>query len=194
MQALLEIGGRIVTGDILTECFCCDLTLCKGICCVEGDSGAPLEEEEASILREEYANYSEYMTAAGREAVREQGFSVLDEEGELTTPLVGNAECAYAFREGGVTFCAVERAAREGRISFTKPISCHLYPIRISKFRDGSEGLFYHRWDVCISAQRNGLASGIRIYQALKEPLIRKFGEKFYEDLEEAARFMNEEN
>lgn len=193
MQTVIEIDGRIVVTDILTERFCCNLSMCKGMCCVEGNAGAPLEEGEAEILEKEYDNYSEYLTPAGRRVIEEGGFCVLDEDGDITTPLIGDADCAYAFRENGVVMCALERAAREGRMDFRKPLSCHLYPIRVTKFGDGSEGLMYHRWDVCDSARECGLTAGMRVYQTLKEPIIRKFGEEFYREMDAAATYINEE-
>ncbi len=190
MQTLIEVDGRIVVTDILTEHFLCDIARCKGMCCVEGNAGAPLEEEELGILEDEYENFRTYMTPEGRAAVASQGLYVRDADGDWTTPLVGGADCAYAFHEGGVTMCAIERAWREGQTPFMKPVSCHLYPIRVRRFSDGSEGLNYHRWDVCAAACANGREHGVRIYEALKAPLIRRFGEEFYKDLCEAARYM----
>lgn len=185
---MIEIDDKIVSTDLLKECFACDLAQCKGICCVEGNAGAPLEMEEVDILEEEYENYKPYMTEAGIEAVEEQGFMVIDEEGDYTTPLVNDAECAFSFEENGTTFCAIERAWREGRCSFPKPISCHLYPIRLAQFRNGTIGLNYHRWEVCRSAVECGKKIGLPLYKALREPIIRRFGEEFYHQLEEAAK------
>lgn len=193
MQTLIEVDGRILVTDILTEHFLCDIARCKGMCCVEGNAGAPLEEEELGILEDEYENFRTYMTPEGRAAVASQGLYVRDADGDWTTPLVGEADCAYAFHEGGVTMCAIERAWREGQTPFMKPVSCHLYPIRVRRFSDGSEGLNYHRWDVCAAACANGRAHGVRIYEALKAPLIRRFGEEFYNDLCEAARYMEKQ-
>ena len=123
---MIEIDDKIVSSALLRECFACDLGKCKGICCVEGDAGAPLELDEVDLLEEEYPNYAPYMTEEGRKEVERQGFMGVDADGDYTTPLVNNAECAYAFSENGVTFCAIERAYREGKCSFLKPISCHL--------------------------------------------------------------------
>ena len=142
---MIEIDDKIVSADLLRECFACDLAQCKGICCVEGNAGAPLEAEEVEILRREYPNYRPYMTGEGIEAVERQGFMVVDDDGDLTTPLINNAECAYTYQENGVTLCAIEKAWREGRTSFRKPISCHLYPIRLMRFSNGTVGLNYHR-------------------------------------------------
>lgn len=190
---MIEIDDKIVSTDILSECFACDLALCKGICCVEGDAGAPLEIDEVDILEEEYENYAPYMTEEGRQEVQRQSFMVVDSDGDYTTPLVDNAACAYAFEENGVTFCAIERAYREGKCSFIKPISCHLYPIRVMQFRNGSYGLNYHRWAVCKSAVECGKKIGLPLYKALKEPITRRFGEDFYHSLECAEELLKEQ-
>ncbi len=189
---MFEIEGNIVSEELLEECFACDLGKCKGICCVEGDAGAPLEEEELEILRREYDAYRPWMTAEGIAAVEAQGFGVRDDDGEWTTPLVNGAECAYTYREEGVTYCAIERAFREGRTAFPKPVSCHLYPIRIVRFPDGSVGLNYHRWSVCRPARENGRRLGIPVYRALREPIFRRFGEEFYKALEAADEYLKQ--
>ena len=181
---MIEIDGKIVSDDILTECFACDIARCKGECCVDGNSGAPLEMEEADILEEEYENYKPYMTPDGIESVERQGFMVVDCDGDYTTPLVDDAECAYSYRENGITLCAIEKAFREGKCSFRKPISCHLYPIRLINLSNGTTGLNYHRWNVCSSACENGRKLGIPVYKSLREPIIRRFGEELYKALE----------
>ncbi len=181
---MIEIDGKIVSDEILTECFACDIARCKGECCVDGNSGAPLEMEEADILEEEYENYKPYMTPEGIESVERQGFMVVDCDGDYTTPLVDDAECAYSYRENGITLCAIEKAFREGKCSFRKPISCHLYPIRLINLSNGTIGLNYHRWNVCSSACENGRKLGIPVYKSLREPIIRRFGEEFYKALE----------
>lgn len=187
---MIEIDDKIVSADLLRECFCCDLSQCRGICCVEGNAGAPLEIGEADILEAEYPNYRSCMTPEGIAAVERQGFMVVDEEGDFTTPLVDGAECAYAYKENGITLCAVEKAWMEGRTPFRKPISCHLYPIRLVRFSNGSIGLNYHRWSVCAPARACGRKRGIPVYKALKEPIIRRFGAEFYEALEAAEEFL----
>ena len=191
---MIEIDDKIVSSDLLRECFACDLGKCKGICCVEGDAGAPLELDEVDLLEEEYENYAPYMTEQGRQEVERQGFMVVDSDGDYTTPLVNNAECAYAFSENGVTFCAIERAYREGKCSFLKPISCHLYPIRVKQFSNGSYGLNYHRWSVCRDAVECGKKIGLPVNKALKEPIIRRFGEEFYKAVECAEELFKEQN
>lgn len=191
---MIEIDGKIIASDLLTEQFCCDLAVCKGECCVEGDSGAPLEIEEVDELENEYPNYKPYMTAEGIEAVESQGFMVVDIDGDYTTPLIDGAECAYSFKENGITFCAIERAYREGKCGFLKPISCHLYPIRVKHFATGDYGLNIHRWNICKCAFDCGKREGVKLYKAMREPLIRRFGEEFYEALCQAAEmFENEE-
>lgn len=188
---MIEIDDKIVSADLLREHFACDLAACKGACCVEGNAGAPLEPNEVEILEREYANYKPYMTPEGIAAVERQGFMVIDEDGDCTTPLVDDAECAYFRRENGITFCAIEKAWKEGRTAFRKPISCHLYPIRLVRFANGTTGLNYHRWSVCESARACGKRLGIPVYKALHDPIVRRFGEDFYEALDTAANYLN---
>ena len=188
---MIEIDDKIVSADLLRECFACDLTQCKGICCVEGNAGAPLEADEVETLEREYAAYRPYMTPEGIEAVERQGFMVVDDDGDYTTPLVNDAECAYSRNENGVTLCAIEKAWLEGKTPFRKPISCHLYPIRLVHFSNGSIGLNYHRWSVCEPGRRCGRKLGIRVYESLREPIIRRFGEEFYRALEAADELLN---
>lgn len=183
---MIEIDNKIVSADLLRECFTCDITRCKGICCVEGNAGAPLEADEVEILEREYEAYKPYLVPAGIEAIERQGFMVIDEDGDYTTPLVNDAECAYAYTENGITLCAVEKAWMEGKTPFRKPISCHLYPIRLMEFSNGTVGLNYHRWSVCRPACENGRKLGIPVYKALREPIVRRFGEEFYKMLEAA--------
>ncbi len=188
---MIEIDDKIVSADLLRECFVCDLSACKGACCVEGNAGAPLEMDEVDTLEREYEAYKPYMTPEGIAAIERQGFMVIDEEGDYTTPLVDDAECAYSCRENGITFCAIERAWKEGRTPFRKPISCHLYPIRLVRFSNGSTGLNYHRWSVCEAARICGKRAGIPVYKALREPIVRKFGEDFYRALEAAETYLH---
>lgn len=190
---MIEIDDKIVSLDLLRECFLCDLQRCKGLCCVEGNAGAPLEAEEVTMLEAEYGHYRPYLTGEGIAAIEQQGFMVPDEEGDRTTPLVNGAQCAYAYTENGVTLCAVERAYREGRCGFRKPISCHLYPIRVVRFSNGTLGLNYHRWEVCRPAVACGRRAGIPVYKALREPIIRRFGEEFYKALEAAEEYLREQ-
>ncbi len=190
---MIQIDDKIVSLDIITARFLCDLSACRGICCVEGNSGAPLEPDEVAVLESEWKNYRPYMVPAGIDAVGEQGFAVLDDDGDLTTTLVNDAECAYAVQEDGVTLCAIEKAWKAGKTPFRKPISCHLYPIRLIKFSNGGVGLNYHRWGICRQAVTNGQRQGIPLFRALREPIVRRFGEEFFRSLEEAENYLSQQ-
>ncbi len=189
---MIEIEGNIVSTDLLRECFACDLKQCKGICCVEGDAGAPLDEEECAILEREYPNFKHCMSPEGIAAIEAQGTAVLDEDEEWTTPLIEGAACAYSYEENGMTLCAIEKAFLEGKTDYRKPISCHLYPIRLIHFSNGTCGLNYHRWNVCHAARTCGQRIGLPVYKALREPIIRRFGEEFYRAMDAAADFLKE--
>ncbi len=189
---MIEIDGKIVSTDLLRERFCCDPGRCRGACCVEGNAGAPLEADEPAALAREYPAFRPYMTPEGIAAVEAQGFAVTDRDGDLTTPLVGDAECAYFRRERGVTLCAIEKAWLEGRTRLRKPISCHLYPIRLIRFANGTLGLNYHRWSVCQPARTLGRQHGVPVYKAVREAIVRRFGEEFYRALELAEEFLND--
>lgn len=181
---MIQIDDKIISLDIFTARFACDLKACRGECCVEGNAGAPLDKEEIAVLESEWEHYAPYMTEAGRKVVEEQGVVVIDADGDLTTPLVNDAECAYAIRENGVTWCAIEKAWKEGRTAFRKPISCHLYPIRLVHLSQGLTGLQYHRLDVCRGAERLGMQRGEPLYRTLREAIIRCFGEEFYKEMD----------
>lgn len=187
---MIELDGKIVSTDILTTNFCCDLEDCKGICCVEGNAGAPLELEEVDMLEQEYEAYKPYMKGEGVEAVEKFGFMVVDEDGDYTTPLINDSECAFSFESEGKTLCAIERAFYEGKTTFIKPISCHLYPIRLVNFSNGTLGLNYHRWSVCGGALKCGNKMQLPMYKALKTPIIRRFGKDFFKALECAEEFI----
>lgn len=190
---MIQIDDKIISLELFTARFCCDLGVCRGECCVEGNAGAPLEVEEVALLEQEWDNYVPYMTPQGRRAVEAQGLAVLDGDGDLTTPLVAaGAECAFTIRERGVTWCAIEKAWTEGRTRFRKPISCHLYPIRLVKLSEELTGLQYHRWEVCRAAEVLGTKRGEPLYRTLKEPIIRRFGENFYRTMEECEAELRE--
>ena len=184
---MIQIDDKLISEDLFSEEFVCNLAKCKGICCVEGDAGAPLDEDETHILDEIYPKIKPYLRPEGIQAIEEQGTYTLDFEGDLVTPLVNNAECAYViFDEKGYTKCAIEKAYEDGVIDWQKPISCHLYPIRITEYSNFS-AINYHEWDICSDACTLGKELGVQIYQFLKKPLIRKYGEEFYQTLSEAA-------
>ncbi|HEY4652580.1 MAG TPA: DUF3109 family protein [Pontibacter sp.] len=180
---MIVLQNTVISDDIRDNFFVCNLEKCKGACCIEGDLGAPLEEEELAILAENYEHIKPYMTGAGKQAIEEQGLYVIDWEGDYSTPTIENRECAYAlYDEKGILKCAIEQAYYDGKISWKKPISCHLYPIRITKY-DDFEALNYDRWSICAAACNFGQELGVRVYQFLKEPLIRKYGESWYNEL-----------
>ena len=191
-KVMLEIGGHLVSEELIKENFICNLEKCKGACCIEGDSGAPLNEDELAILEEIYPKVKPYMTVKGIEAIEQQGTSVKDFEGDYTTTCVDvNKECAYVTWENGITKCAIEKAYEEKVIDWKKPISCHLYPIRLTKYPE-FDMLHYDRWSICSDACTLGNEHKVRVYQFLKEPLIRKYGEDWYEELEENIRVLNQ--
>jgi len=181
---IIQIGDILVSEDVVKEYFSCDYESCKGICCVEGDSGAPVDESELEGLERDYPLYSTLMPDSGRTAVSDNGFFELDRDGDIVTPLVpGSGVCAYAFfDEKGSCLCSIERCG------CLKPISCSLYPIRVTRFKGGGLALNLHRWDICKCAYEKGRKEGIRVYSFLKDPLIRAFGAEFYDALEQAAR------
>lgn len=184
---MIQIDNKLISEDLFSEKFVCNLAKCKGICCVEGDAGAPLDEEETHILKEIYPKIKPYLRPEGIQAIEEQGTHTVDFDGDLVTPLVNNAECAYViFEPNGFTKCAIEKAYEDGVIDYQKPISCHLYPIRITEYSD-FDAINYHEWDVCSDACTLGKELDVKVYKFLKRPLIRKYGEEFYNTLEEAA-------
>lgn len=191
-STIVQIGDIYVSGDILTEYFSCDYDACKGKCCIAGDSGAPLKEEELEPIEAAYDKFSPLMSGKGREAVAAKGFFEVDREGDIVTPVVpGTEECAYTLFEGGSCFCAIERCFLSGGCRFKKPVSCRLYPIRVVQLGEGTIGLNLHRWDICSDAFEKGRREGIRVYEFLKEPLTETFGAEFYDALTAAAARLN---
>ena len=180
---MIQIGSTIVSLDVFEKRFVCNLSKCRGMCCVYGQSGAPLDDDEIAILQEVYPKIKPYMTAAGIAAVEQHGVYVTDFDDDKVTPLIGDSEdCAYACIRKGVVNCAIEKAFMRGEINFRKPISCHLYPIRITQY-DTFEAVNYHPWDICSEALKLGEKKGTPLYVFLKEPLIRKYGVEWYEEL-----------
>lgn len=181
---LVEIGDKIVSTQIFERKFVCDLNACKGACCVEGDAGAPLTLEEIDILEEDLEAIKPYMRKEGIDAVDKTGVFYMDQDNEAGTTLVNNKECAFVFfDDNGITKCAIEQAHREGKTEFKKPISCHLYPIRVKEFKDFT-ALNYDKWDICSPACACGESLNVPVYKFLKEPIIRAFGGDFFEELE----------
>ena len=184
---MVQIDDKIISLDVFEQPFVCDLSACKGACCVEGDSGAPLESEEADILAQIYDKVKPFMREEGIKEVEDQGFSVIDKDGDLTTPLVNNKECAFvSFDQNGTAKCSIEQAYNKGGVDFKKPISCHLFPIRIQKY-DDFEAVNYESIKICEPACNCGQKLQVPVYKFLKEPLIRLYGESWYHTLSEAA-------
>lgn len=189
---MLQIDDTIISMDVIESKFICDLCKCKGQCCVDGDSGAPLEQEENDKINEILPLIWDGLSPKAQALINEQGISYRDYDGELVTSIINGKECVFTyFDENGVCKCAIDSAYREGRISVPKPISCHLYPIRLQKYRDFT-AVNYHKWSICAPAVKFGKKEGVALYKFLKEPLIRKFGEQWYEQVCEAAKMIED--
>lgn len=184
---IVQIGDILVSEDVISEYFACDYERCKGRCCIEGDSGAPLDEAEIDGLERDYPQFCSLMSEGGKQAVLREGFFSVDRDGDLVTPLVeGSCECAYShFTEDGSCLCAIECC------KLRKPLSCSLYPIRVTPLTGGGKALNLHRWDICADAFAKGRREGIRVYQFLHKPLVQAFGQEFYEALCAAAGHIN---
>ena len=189
---MIIVDNILVSEELIHECFCCNLSECCGECCIEGDAGAPIEPEEVADLEDCYPVFKKYMTEEGVRCVEKNGTFDYDMEGEFVTPLLQDEACAYVYYEDGIAKCAIEKAFLNGEIDFRKPISCHLYPIRIKKLPD-YEALNYHHWFVCAPACETGEKMGVRVYQFLKEPLIRRYGEDWYQRLVAAVQEVEKE-
>jgi Protein of unknown function (DUF3109) len=179
---MLRINDTIFSFDILEKKFVCNLPKCLGNCCRYGDSGAPLSADEASILDDIYNKVLPYLRPEGIAAIEEKGTSVTDFENEKVTPLIGNEECAYTSKNGNIFLCGIEQAWSDAKISFKKPLSCHLFPIRIKKYSD-FRAVNYEELAICSPARVQGARKGIYVHEFLKEPLIRALGEELYNEL-----------
>lgn len=186
-EIMLQIQNTLVSLDLIEQYFCCDLDACLGQCCIEGDAGAPVTDEECEHIRRVLPQVWDDMLPAARAAVDERGVSYVDEEGDQVTTIVDGRNCAFTcYAPGGKCICALEKAFREGRTDFCKPISCYLYPVRITEYPTFT-AVNYHRWKICKSAEVNGRRLGLRAYQFLKEPLTARFGKEWYDELCQAA-------
>ncbi len=184
---LVEIGDKIISTQIFERKFVCDLNACKGACCVHGDAGAPLKMDEVDVLEDDLDEILPYMRPEGVAAVEKEGVFYLDQDNEPVTTLVNGGECAFVyFDEKGITKCAIEKAHAEGKTDFKKPISCHLYPIRVKKFNE-FQALNYDQWDICTPACACGDALDVPVFRFLKDPLVRAFGAEFFKELEIVA-------
>ena len=180
---ILEIQDILISSDIITEHFCCDLDKCKGICCVEGDAGAPVTLDEISGIEDSLDTVWNDMSASAQAVVDRQGVAYTDRDGDLVTSIVGGKDCVFTCYENGCCLCALERAYRQGKTSFVKPISCALYPIREAKLKSGGTALNYNRWDVCRDAVKKGRELQLPVYRFLEGPLTRRFGKEWYDEL-----------
>lgn len=190
---MVQIDDVIVPLDLFKEHFLCNLDACKGECCIEGDAGAPVELEEVEQLEAALPVIWDDLDAKARAVINKQGVVYTDEEGDLVTSIVNGKDCVFTcYDDKGYCFCAIEKAYRAGKIDFYKPLSCHLYPIRVKSMGQYS-ALNYHRWDVCKAAVLLGEKENVPVYKFLKEPLIRKFGESWYNELEDVARELKEQ-
>ncbi len=183
---MLQIDNTIVSLDLIERNFVCDLKKCKGACCIQGDSGAPLEQEELEIIENIYPSIKSYLTKEGDDAIKSQGAYTIDSDGDYVTTLINNQECAYAYFENGIAKCSIEKAFYDGAIDFKKPLSCHLYPVRVKKYEDFN-GINYDKSNLCKSAVRLGNKINQPLFVFLKEALTRKFGVKWYEQLQYAG-------
>lgn len=191
---IIEIGDKLVSGEIFEKEFVCNLNACKGACCIEGNEGAPLQQGEIDLLEEHLEAIKPYMTEGGVKQVDTKGVFYMDRENEPVTSLVRGKECAFVFfDEKGITKCAVEQAYRDEKIPFNKPISCHLYPIRVKKYKSFT-ALNYDKWPICKDACALGEELGVPVYRFLEEPLKRVYGVAFYTELEKVAEALKELN
>ena len=202
LPSILQVEDVLISADILTERFCCDLNVCKGECCIEGDAGAPVTLDEIAAIEDSLDVVWPDMSASAQSVVDRQGVSYVDQEGDLVTSIVNGKDCVFTcydtidVGDGPIhhcCLCAFEKAFRAGRISFCKPISCALYPIREKKLGMDLIGLNYNRWDVCKCAREKGAQLDILVYRFLKEPLIRRFGERWYGQLETLVSELHEQ-
>lgn len=190
---IIEIDNVLVSTDIFTEYFCCDLDTCKGICCVEGDAGAPVTIDEIAGIEDAIDTVWDDLSATAQAVIDKQGVAYTDSDGDLVTSIVGGKDCVFTCYEKGCCLCALERAWRAGKTAFCKPISCALYPIREKKLSNGMVALNYNRWDVCHDAVKKGNELRLPVYRFLRDPLVRRFGKDFYQQLCDAAQLIASE-
>ena len=185
---MIEIGDTVISLDIIERHFCCELSQCKGECCVEGEAGAPLEKEEFNILRKILPAVWDDLSPEAKAVINKQGVGYIDTGGDIVTSIVNGKDCVFTYYDNDRNCkCAIEKAYREKRIGFIKPVSCHLYPIRVSRYKD-YQAVNYHRWKICHTAEISGKEKHLPLYKFLRDPLIRKFGEEWYNALDICAR------
>ncbi len=191
---MIEIGRAIVSLDVFKEYFLCDLIRCKGACCIEGDSGAPLTEEEALLIEDNYPLFKDYLPDDHQQVIEKSGYSLIDADGDRVTPLVNNRQCAYSYStDDGILKCGIEKAFSEGKGNFRKPLSCHLFPIRIQTYKR-FDAVNYQKLAVCQPGRECGASVKLPVFRFLREPLIRKYGQEWYKELEIAAAYIENDN
>jgi len=186
MYPMFQLGKTIVSEEILERDFVCNLSACKGNCCIDGDAGAPLSAEETKIMEEIYPKVKPYLRPEGIAAIEAQGTWVKGEDGDFETTLIEGKDCAYVIFDGATALCGIEQAYNEGIVSWKKPVSCHLYPIRVKDFSEFT-AVNYDKWDICNEACTLGKELQVPVYKFVKEALVRKFGEDWYLELEKVA-------
>lgn len=192
-QTMLQIQNTLVSLDLAERFFCCDLEVCKGECCIEGDAGAPITRAEYEKLKTLVVAVEDELLPQAKEEIKKRGVGYIDEEGDLVTTIIDGRNCVFTcFAEGGMCQCALDKAYRAGKIDFRKPISCYLYPLRLTEYPSFT-AVNYHRWKICRPAEKLGRKLGIRLYQFLKEPLTERFGAEWYAELCEACEAYLEE-
>lgn len=180
---MLQIKDTIVSLDIAERFFTCDIASCLGECCIEGDAGAPITEDEYKKIKEILPLIWDDLMPRAKEEIEANGVAYVDEEGDLVTQIIDGKNCVFScYGSNGMCLCAIERAYREGRVDFMKPISCHLYPLRLKEYPSFT-AVSYHRWKICKAAEVLGRKRGVRLYEFLKEPLVRRFGKEWYDEL-----------
>ena len=184
---MFQLNKTIVSEEILEKEFVCNLSACKGACCVDGDAGAPLEEAETKILQEIYPKVKPFLRKEGIKAIEEQGTFVVGEDGEFETTLIDGKDCAYVIFDKQIALCGIEQAYNQGIIDWKKPVSCHLYPVRVKQYSDFA-AVNYHKWHICSDACSLGKELEVPVYKFVKEALVRKFGIQWYEELEKVAQ------
>lgn len=191
---IIQVGDVILSMDILRQQFYCDLSRCKGACCIEGDAGAPVTDDEDQAISDILPTLRPYLSPKALQVIDKQGTSYLDRDGERVTSIVDGKDCVFTcYDDQGICLCAIQKAHMEGKISVSKPISCSLYPIREKRFAGGLVGLNYNRWDICLCARRLGRKRGLPLYKYLRQPLISRFGKAWYEELERTADLLAQE-
>lgn len=190
---MIQVENVILSEDLFEEYFVCDLSACKGACCIEGDAGAPVELEEIDQMESNLETILPFLTEEGRRSIEKLGVFTVDIDGEFVTPLNNGKECSFTtFDKNGIAKCGIEDAFRAGKSDFRKPSSCHLYPIRITKLKN-YDALNYHRWEICKPACECGSKLKVKVFQFLKEPLINKYGEEWYQQLIEVDQLLTQE-